>query len=179
MAPLDLLEKYTYADYKRWEGRWELIGGSAYAMAPAPYPIHQKVVLAIAKELDKELECKECELFISPIDWYIDEENVVQPDVAIFCEPINEDKPYMQTTPPLIVEVLSLSTALKDLTIKFSLYERAGVKYYFVINPKTKEYEIFELIDGKYKLVCKDCKEFCFEWEGCKVCIKDIKKVIE
>jgi Uma2 family endonuclease len=118
-------------------------------------------------------------VFISPIDWVIDDENVVQPDVAVFCEDY-EDKKFFTKTPPLIVEVLSLSTALKDVTTKFSLYEKKGVKYYVIINPKTEELEIFELKDKKYVLVAKykSKGEFEFFWDDCKTQI-DFGKVFK
>ena len=67
----DYYQSYTFDDYQEWEGRWELIEGVAYSMAPAPYPKHQRVALRIAKELGDHLVCsnKECEIYISPIDW--------------------------------------------------------------------------------------------------------------
>jgi len=52
----DNFQYYTYDDYKEWEESWELINGVAYAMAPAPYPKHQKIVFQIGKELDNNLE---------------------------------------------------------------------------------------------------------------------------
>ena len=42
---------YTYDDYKLWEGRWELIGGTAYAISPAPSVAHQSVSNKIAWQL--------------------------------------------------------------------------------------------------------------------------------
>ena len=84
----DNLPYYTYDDYATWEGEWELIDGTPYAMDPAPYPKHQKIVFKIGKELDKHLKCKEknCEVYISPIDWKVNDDTVVQPDAALFCE---------------------------------------------------------------------------------------------
>jgi len=179
MAALDMLEKYKYEDYKKWEGRWELIDGIPYAMSPAPYPKHQRVVAYVWKELSEGLDCEKCEAFLSPIDWVIDDENVVQPDVAIFCEDY-EDKKFFTKTPPLIVEVLSLSTALKDVTTKFVLYEKKEVKYYIIINPETEEVEIFEIENKKFELKKKLKSEglYRFEWDGCKTEI-DFKKVFK
>ncbi|WP_281950426.1 Uma2 family endonuclease [Nitrosophilus kaiyonis] len=180
MAALDLLEKYTYEDYKKWEGRWELIDGIAYSMSPAPYPKHQEIVLKIAKELDENLDCEGCKVYISPIDWVINDENVVQPDVLVTCENIDDETKFLTQTPKLIVEVLSLSTALKDLTTKFSLYEKQKVKYYVVINPTTEELEIFEIENDKYKMIKKFKSEGVFEffWDNCKTKI-DFKKVFK
>jgi Uma2 family endonuclease len=154
MAAPNLIQRYRYDDYKEWEDSWELIDGIPYAMAPAPYPKHQKIVAHIWRELDKNLKCifkDMCEVYISPVDWKVDDTTVVQPDVAIFCE--KSDKQYFLQTPLLVVEVLSLSTALKDTTVKFELYQKEGVKSYIIIDPDTKRGEIFELNDGKYELI--------------------------
>jgi len=161
---------YTYDDYKEWEGSWELIDGVAYNMGPAPYPKHQRVVFKVSKELDSNFECsrENCEFYISPIDWKISDTTVVQPDVALFCE---EPKgQYFTKTPPLIVEVLSKATALKDVTTKMKLYEREGVRFYIIIEPTTEVLDIFELIDGKYSLVKKCTKEDSFDFEIDKDC---------
>ena len=37
------LPNYTYADYAQWEGRWELMDGVPFAMAPSPSFQHQSV----------------------------------------------------------------------------------------------------------------------------------------
>ena len=162
---------YTYDDYKHWEGSWELIDGISYAMAPAPYPKHQKMVFRISKELDKNLEgCSDgCEVYIAPIDWRVSDDTIVQPDVALFCE--ETQKQYFSKTPPLVVEVLSKSTALKDVTTKFKLYERKGVMFYIIIEPNSEVADIFKLIDGEYQLQKKLTKESSYEFEldnGCK-----------
>jgi len=158
------LNLYTYKDYKKWKGSWELIDGVPYAMAPAPLPKHQIITFRVAKELEENLNCDNCEVFIAPIDWKIDEYNVVQPDVSVFCEDW-EGKSYLTSTPPVVVEVLSLSTAFKDLNTKYKLYEKRGVKYYVIINPENDEVKIFENKDGFEEV--KFDKKFKFNWDKC------------
>ncbi len=166
---------YTYDDYKNWEDRWELIGGVVYSMSPAPYPKHQRVVFKISKELDSNLTCdnKKCEVYLSPVDWKIDEHTVVQPDVAIFCE--DTAKQYFTKTPPLVVEVLSKSTALKDVTTKLKLYEREGVEYYIIIEPNTQISDILKLIDGEFQLMKKATIEDSYSFKftnGCEALVE-------
>jgi len=162
---------HTYEEYLGWEDRWELIDGVAYAMSPAPYPSHQNIVLNCAFELKKNFECsgeRQCQIYISPIDWKINKTTVVQPDVAIFCE--KTKKQFFSKTPPLIIEVLSRATALKDVTTKFELYQKEGVTYYIIIEPTTQIADIFKLHDGKYQLLQKATRNdnLKFEMEGCK-----------
>ena len=166
----DNLPYYTYEDYLTWEGSWELIDGTPYAMAPAPYPKHQRIVFKISKELDANLSCrdKNCEVYVAPIDWKVNDDTVVQPDVALFCE--ETEKQYFSKTPPIVVEVLSKATALKDVTSKFDLYEREGVMYYVIIEPESEISDIFKCVEGKYVLQTKATKEhqYTFELEGCE-----------
>ncbi len=154
---------FTWSDYVTWEGRWELIDGEAYDMSPAPYPKHQRLVLNLARELTKTLNCKECEIYIAPIDWKIDEFSVVQPDVALFCE--DPKGQYFSKTPPLIVEVLSKSTAKKDINEKFDLYEKSGVKFYMLVEPNSEIVDIFELKNGKYEFQAKLTSNDKYEFE--------------
>jgi len=167
---------YTWDDYVTWDGRWEIIDGEAYDMSPAPYPRHQRIVLNIAKSFMDTISCNECEVYISPIDWRIDDLNVVQPDIAIFCEETKEQ--YFTKTPPLVVEVLSKSTAKKDINEKFNLYEKSGVNFYMIVEPNSEVADIFELKNGKYelqkKLTCND--KYNFQWNGCSLSI-DFDKV--
>ncbi|UCN00794.1 Uma2 family endonuclease [Sulfurimonas sp. SWIR-19] len=162
---------FTWNDYVTWEGRWELINGEAYDMSPVPYPKHQRLVGRIYREFSNTLDCKECEVYISPVDWKIDEYNVVQPDVALFCEEPKEQ--YFSKTPPLVVEVLSKSTAKKDINEKFSLYEKNGVKFYMLVEPNSEIVDIFELKNGKYefqkKLTCND--SYAFELDKCSLSV--------
>jgi len=122
-------------------------------MAPAPYPRHQRVAKRIAWELDRNMDCKKCEAYLSPVDWKIDDATVVQPDVAVFCE--ETARQYFTQTPPLVVEVLSKATAHKDVTIKFDLYEKTGVTYYIIVEPESHVSEVFVLENRKYRLLEK------------------------
>ena len=175
----DSFQYYTYDDYKNWDESYELIDGIAYAMSPAPYPKHQKVVFKISKELDLNLDCRSelCEIYISPVDWKIDESTVVQPDVALFCE--ETEKQFFSKTPPLVVEVLSKATALKDVTTKKTLYERTGVLYYVIIEPHTEIADIYRLTEGKYLHLGKYTKDDTVTFDlpdACQTAI-DLSKV--
>jgi len=76
--------------------------------------------------------------------------HTVQPDVLIFCDPSKADEKGLNGAPDWTLEVLSDSTAWKDETIKLALYERFGVKEYWIINPVTKLLLIYLLKNGKY-----------------------------
>ena len=175
----DSFQYYTYDEYITWDDSWELIDGIPFAMSPAPYPKHQKVVARIWKELDLNLDCSQdvCEVYIAPVDWKIDETTVVQPDVALFCE--ETEKQFFSKTPPLVVEVLSKATAFKDVTTKKALYERTGVLYYVIIEPNTEIADIYKLTDSTYLHIGKYTKEDSVTFDlpnDCKTAI-DLSKV--
>ena len=52
--------------------------------------------------------------------------------------------------PDLVVEVLSPSTRRHDKLVKHSLYEKAGVKEYWIVDPEKKMVLVHLLEDGRY-----------------------------
>jgi Uma2 family endonuclease len=146
------IPQYTVKDYQQWEGDWELIDGIPFSMAPSPFQPHQRATSKLWKEIDNELEkkekvCGKCEVE-QDLDWIVDDTTVLRPDIAIICEKTTR---YITTPPILIIESLSASTAHKDKNLKFEIYEEKGVKYYLIVDPTTKKYQSFELIEGRYK----------------------------
>ena len=156
---LEDLPYYTYDDYKKWEGNWELIYGQAYCMSPAPMIKHQNISNKIARYLDEAIgDCKKYQALL-PVDWKISEDTVVQPDNSVIChEPQNEA--YLTKAPKIIFEILSKSTAKKDKGLKFNLYEQEGVAYYIIVDPEDEVAKVYELKDGRYIKVCDASDEF-------------------
>ena len=148
-------EKYTYSQYKLWEGDWELIKGYPHAMSPSPRYAHQSFsakfsrVAGVAVQENCKQSCN-CEVLYE-LDWKISEDTVVQPDCMIVCGKFEDD--YLTFPPTLVLEISSASTYLKDRNTKFSLYEMCGVKYYIIADTQKKSVEVFELIDNKYRLI--------------------------
>jgi len=143
------LPRYTYEDYKNWTDRWELIHGIPYAMAPMPVIKHQRINLKIAWQLEELLKnCNLCKALM-PVDWKIDNETILQPDNLVICHKPMFDS-YLTKAPVIIFEILSPSTAHKDMGIKFDIYEQEGVKYYIVVNPNEKVAKVYFNKEGKY-----------------------------
>jgi len=139
------IPRYTQADYDRWEGRWELIDGVAIAMSPTPGADHQRIVARLHRQIEDQLAgegCASCEALID-LDWRIDDDNVVAPDISVMCGPRVER--FIERPPTLVVEVASPSTSLKDRNIKRSIYTDQGVKWYLLVDPKRKETKLLDL----------------------------------
>jgi len=143
-----LVESYTYDDYKLWEGDWELIEGQPVSMAPAPMIKHQTLSYRLGMLLGNQLEdCEECEV-LGEEDWKIGSDTVLRPDVVVICEEPNEE--YITKTPEIVVEIISSSTAKKDETFKFDIYEKEAVPYYILIYPDDLKAKVYKLKDGKF-----------------------------
>ncbi len=150
MDEAKVLENYSYQDYLKIANSTkeyvELIFGKIYMMAGAS-ALHQDVVLNIAFLLKSFSKAKQkCLPRIAPYDLKLEvnnQINIVQPDIMLFCK---DDK-----KPCAVFEVLSSSTALKDKTVKKELYEKSGIREYFLVNTEYKIVEKFILINGKYE----------------------------
>lgn len=165
MAQTNLAEKpeerFTYGQYCEWDDgeRWELIDGEAYNMSPAPGMRHQRISFEINGVFWNYLKDKPCRAFAAPFDVRLpDFENqdnydvptVVQPDLVVICDEKKLDDRGCRGAPDL-VEILSPSTSRKDLKVKFDLYERHGVREYWIIHSAEESLMVFALgEDGRY-----------------------------
>lgn len=154
-------QKYTYADYKKWndDERYEIINGVIYNMSPAPMRVHQKISGNLFFLIKAYLRAKKCQVYAAPFDvTFIDYDNqsdeetetVIQPDIVVVCDEKKLTDYGCKGVPDIVVEILSPYTFKKDKIEKFNLYEKYGVKEYWIIYPGEKIIEIYKLIDGKY-----------------------------
>ncbi|MBN2891861.1 MAG: Uma2 family endonuclease [Bacteroidales bacterium] len=162
---LDLNKKYTFADYLTWfdDKRRELWGGFIKMMTPAPLSEHQKIIFNLSGEfyLYKRKNQSKCGFFEAPFDVRFpkldkkddkDIDTVVQPDIVIVCDKSKLDKYGCIGAPDFIAEIISPSTAKRDMDDKYKLYEQHGVKEYWIVFPREQFINAFYLENGKYVL---------------------------
>lgn len=149
-------KQYTYEDYAKLpEGApYQLIGGEL-VMTPSPVPYHQIISRRIGFELLKFNEQKNLgEIIFAPMDVYLSEIDTFQPDIIFISNErlniIGEKK--IEASPDLVIEILSESTAYYDLRHKKRVYEKTGVKEYWIVDPMEKSIEVYENINGEFKL---------------------------
>jgi len=170
-------EYYTYEDYKEWEGDWELIDGIAYAMTPSLVKNHQYLLSIITFLFQKELwQCPKCKVLVE-MDYKVDEETILKPDLSILCKEDKEEK-FISIAPDLIVEIISPKTARRDEKIKFEIYEKENVKYYILIYPNEKKAKVYINKDGFKKIGDFREENFEFDLNGCKAQI-NFKELFE
>ncbi|OIP27994.1 MAG: hypothetical protein CO103_03910 [Chloroflexi bacterium CG_4_9_14_3_um_filter_45_9] len=148
--------RFTYQDYLCLPDdgkRYQVIEGEVYRV-PAPTPYHQRILLKLVRLLSEFVEkyglgqvyCAPCDVILSP-------EDIVQPDI-FFISTQREDiitERNIQGVPDLVVEILSRPSAKLDRTLKAGLYQRFGVKEYWLVGPEEKQIEVLTLKGERYE----------------------------
>lgn len=151
----DSSNTYTYADYLQWqfEERLELFRGKIFRLS-APNTRHQEISGNLTAVLHAYLKGKECKVFHAPFDVRLPLKNkknddevitVVQPDVCVICDQLKLDSRGCCGAPDLVIEILSPGNSKKEIKLKHELYEEAGVKEYWIINPVEENIVVFLL----------------------------------
>ena len=146
--------RYTWADYQTWadDQRWEIIDGAAYQMSPSPTSRHQRIVGELYAAMHPWFKGNPCQLFIAPMDVVLAEDDVVQPDLLVVCDPGQVRRTHIAGAPALAVEVLSESSLHRDRLLKTNLYARHGVKEFWLVTPWPSMVEVLLLRDDRYEL---------------------------
>ncbi len=154
--------EYSYADYLKWkfEERVELIRGRTMKMT-APNRKHQDISRELMFCFTSFLKEKKCKAYNAPFDVRLprkikstNEEifTVVQPDVCIICDFTKLDDKDCIGAPDLVIEILSPGNSKKEIRLKYEVYEGAGVKEYWIINPVEENVAVLVLnVSGKFE----------------------------
>jgi len=163
------IDSYTYEDYLRFsdDDRVEIIDGIVYDMSPAPLRKHQNISVELTGIIWEYLKGKSCEIYPAPFDVVFAEKgkkdseikNVVQPDLSIICDKNKLNDKGCFGAPDWIIEILSPSTSSKDLNEKYFLYEKFGVKEYWIVEPSEQIVLVYSLKNGKYENTFRYTKE--------------------
>jgi len=148
---------FTYADYKAWElaegERFELINGEAYAMS-APNTRHQEILGEIFSQFHNYLRGKPCKVYPAPFDvrlYYEEDESddtVVQPDITVICDENKRGYEGCRGAPDLVIEILSPSNTAIEMERKLKLYQDAGVREYWVVDPENNGITAYQFQKG-------------------------------
>ena len=148
-------KKLTYDDYAKLPDepgyRYEVING-VLLKDPSPSFQHQRVSRRPQRILEDYVNETDPngEVFNAPLDLNMSVHTVVQPDLMYLPGSRPAQSTPIKTVPELVVEVLSASTGRKDRVLKLNHYQSAGVRHYWIIDPKDGVIEAYELNDGHY-----------------------------
>ena len=155
------LKRTTYEEFRQMEfdGNdnfyYELINGEIVKKS-APSPRHQELssnTYDILKNYIKKNNLGK--LFYAPIDVFLDQYCVPQPDLVFVSTPNAHHitKHGIECVPDLVVEVISPSSVIRDRIEKKNIYENFGVKEFWLIDPQNEEVEIYFLENKRYELL--------------------------
>ena len=148
-------QRYTYADYCTWDDgeRWELIRGEAFVME-SPSRYHQGASRELLVQLANFLNDKESRVYSAPFDVRLNadtlDDTVVQPDIIVFCDRSKLDDAGCKGAPDMAIEILSPSSVRHDRFVKLRLYQDAGVREYWIVDPESRTVSVYTLEYGKY-----------------------------
>lgn len=145
---------YTIKDiYALPDGqRAELIDGQIYDMAP-PNTRHQMLVSELNITIGNYIRSKggNCKIFPAPFAVFLNEDdrNYVEPDISIICDKEKLNDKGCNGAPDWIIEIVSPSTERIDYGIKLFKYRSAGVREYWVVNPRTRIINAYDFENEK------------------------------
>ena len=148
---------FTYAEYKEWElaegERFELIYGETYAIS-APSTIHQEILGALFNQFYNYLRGKPCKVYPAPFDVRLFyrkdgyDDTVVQPDITVICDEQKRGEEGCRGAPDLVIEILSPTNTAIEMERKLKLYQDAGVREYWIVNPENKVFTVYRFQEG-------------------------------
>ncbi len=153
-------KKITYSAFRQMEFDdndpyiYELINGILVRKS-APQPKHQRISRKLLRLMDEFIQQNALgEVFYAPIDVFLDEENVPQPDLVFVSKDqafIIDETEGILGIPDLVVEIISPSSIRVDRVDKKDMYEGFGIPEYWLIDPKNTAIEVFTFENGRYK----------------------------
>jgi Uma2 family endonuclease len=134
--------RLTYDDFLLFpEGdglRHEIIDGVHYVTA-APNLRHQDLIGKLYLALGNFLAGRPGtgRVFLSPVDVIFTIHDIVEPDLVFVAadQLVIMTEKNIQGAPAIVVEVVSKSTRRRDERIKKQLFERGGVREYWIVDP--------------------------------------------
>lgn len=137
--------------------RHELIAGEHF-VTPSPTNRHQELSLRLTLSIGVHLEehPEQGKLYAAPFDVVMTPYDVVEPDLLVLLG----DQLHILTeanvkgVPGLVVEILSPGTRQRDQTLKRQLFDREGVREYWMVDPDRNQVTVHRrAADGSFPLV--------------------------
>ena len=125
--------------------RVEVFDGVVYDMA-SPSQEHQTISMELSTVLNTYIRGKKgsCRVFHAPFDVKLSEQplTIVQPDLMIVCDKDKLDGKRCNGAPDFIIEIVSPGNPADDYIRKLYYYKNAGVREYWIVDPRRKNVTI-------------------------------------
>lgn len=132
------------------EMKTERINGKEVRQSTASIP-HIEIQGNLYIILRNFLKGKRCKVF-AEARVIFDDKNWFQPDLIVVCDKSKIKANHIEGAPDFVAEILSISTEGRDFGIKKDIYEKYGVKEYWLINPRAKSIQVYLWKNGKYEI---------------------------
>ncbi len=142
-----LITRHDYQEMPEGPPYFQVIQGNL-VMSPSPNTFHQDIVANLCHILRQYLDKKPIGVVcVAPLDVYLSEVNVYQPDVIYISNPRRSilTERGIEGAPDFVVEILSPGTARYDKGSKRKIYARTGVKELWLVDPDVRSIEVYHL----------------------------------
>jgi len=146
--------KLTYDDYLLFPDdgrRHELIDGQHYVTL-APSLRHQEISKRLFRVLDGHLQVHSLgQVFYAPVDVVPTDVDVVEPDLLyVSNERAGILRDPVRGAPDLVIEIVSPGSRRTDEVVKRKLYERVGVREYWIVDPELEAVKVYRRDDERF-----------------------------
>lgn len=152
--------KFTLEDFLNFPDdgkRHEIIDGDHY-VTPSPKTRHQRVSMNLTRAFVLYLDRHPIgRLFAAPFDVVLSDLDVVEPDLLYISNERTRilTEAHVRGAPDIVIEILSSGTRRRDEGIKRKLYERVGVREYWLVDPEIDTVKVFRQVDGAFVRVAE------------------------
>lgn len=152
--PLQKEKRYTAEEFlaitSESNEHYELIDGEIINFA-SPSEIHQDISGEIFGELRDYIKKNKggCKLFHAAFDVKLSDDTIVQPDILIVCDKNKLDGHKCNGAPDFVVEITSESNWTNDYHRKFTLYQKYGIREYWIVSPTDQRVVVHNFEKGK------------------------------
>lgn len=135
--------------------RAELIDGQIYYHA-APSRIHQTISGELHTIINNYIRSKKgsCRVYAAPfaVKLFNDRKNIVEPDISVICNPDKLTDQGCNGAPDWIIEIISPGNPEHDYILKLNLYKDAGVREYWIVDPRSEKIFVYYLEQNAFKV---------------------------
>lgn len=147
--------QYTISDIEALPEnvRAELIDGELFVKMNTPETIHQDILMGLSFQVELYIQKKKgkCHVFPAPFGVQIKKDiyNYVEPDITLICDDEKLNRQGCYGAPDFVVEIVSPSNRKMDYVRKLALYREAGVREYWIVDPKHEQVTVHDLANEK------------------------------
>lgn len=177
-------KQFTYQDYLKLPEEmgfhYEVLEGNLIRES-SPNVMHQRVSRHLQRILEDYFIKTDPagEVLNAPLDVTFSNKTVVQPDLLYISgnqkEIIKEKR--IDGSPDLVVEIISPSNSRKERLEKMQIYQKAGIKHYWIVDPDERTLECFALCNGNYTILASGMDEDIVEYPNFKGLNISLKKL--